>query len=141
MASSNLNECLYDEVRDLFVVKTKEEVVRQRLLYRMIHSLGYPKELLGVEVALSLFSLNKVPRRRLDIVCFKTKKDLEPLLIIECKRALSLQERAFGQAWGYNCFVQAEYVAVAHPEGEMVSYRTQEGLCYLAYLPPYKEMI
>ncbi|MBM3198875.1 MAG: type I restriction enzyme HsdR N-terminal domain-containing protein [Chlamydiae bacterium] len=146
MGSSNPNDQhIYDEVRKLWVKETREELVRQNLVHRMIHHLGYPLGLLGIEVLLaSLCELScraKVPRRRVDVVCFHPKGMLTPLLVIECKESASLEKEAFMQVFGYNRLLKARYVAVAHPEGEVFGSPAKEGYTYLPYLPRYEDLI
>lgn len=143
LASSSQNEeRLYDPIRELWVAATPEEKVRQALLLDMVQRLSYPKALLSVEVALATVGKGSPPARRLDIVSFGRRgASLAPLLIVECKESASLEEKAWQQVLGYNHFVGAPFLAVAHPEGVRIGYSSPQGLCFLSGLPSYSQLL
>jgi len=113
---------LFDPIRKIFVPAHPEEKIRQNLLSKMIHKLGYPPSLLAVEKDLKhlphikdrSFSANK---RRADIICFGKNIhptfELYPLLMIECK-AHKLSDPVVEQVVGYNHYVQAYFICVAN---------------------------
>lgn len=144
MESSSPNKArVYDELRKLWVVATPEEIVRQKLLKKMVGSLAYPKALISVERSLAELcsAAVSVPYRRVDVVCFaKEEGKLLPLLVIECKEKASDQQEAIAQVQGYNRFLQARFIAVASPDGEIFGYRTLEGMSFLPFLPSYSEL-
>ncbi len=130
MALSNQNK-IFDPVRRIWVVATPEEKVRQMLIAHMISPLGYPKELMAVEVYL------KECERRVDIVCYgRGKSSLFPLLIIECKQK-KIDELTMQQVLGYNYHVQAHFIAIANHEEIRVRY----GDKMINYLPHYHELL
>ena len=148
-SSSPKNECLYDPVRKKWVEKTPEEVVRQRLIKKMVEELEYPIALLAVEKELSslphlqLISTKKIPKRRADIIVFtKGRTSLFPLLMIECK-ALPLTLKFAQQVIGYNTFVKAPFVALANENQMMTgSYNEKSGMFgFTPGLPPYQTLI
>ncbi|MES2198571.1 MAG: type I restriction enzyme HsdR N-terminal domain-containing protein [Chlamydiota bacterium] len=147
MELSNPNRGLvYDEIRKLWVSATPEEKVRQQLILKMIYKLSYPRELLSIERSLAdlcgVASHRKIPSRRVDITVFaKSSSTLHPLLVIECKESKDLVEEALTQVRGYNYFIKAPFITVAHPEGEVFGYLTKEGLSYLPYLPSYEDLL
>lgn len=101
-------------IRKRPIVFTPEEKVRQALLHLMIHSLGYPAALIGVELNLACLPNSpqrKCPQRRADIIVFTN--DIKPLILIECK-ATPLTQISIRQVVGYNLFVQAPYLALAN---------------------------
>ena len=113
---------LFDPIRKIFVPALPEEKIRQELLSKMIHKLGFPPSLLAVEKDLKhlphikdkSFSANK---RRADIICFGKNihpiYELYPLLMIECK-AHKLSDLVVEQVVGYNHYVQAYFICVAN---------------------------
>ncbi len=120
-----------------------EEQIRQNLIRDMIDRLGFPKELIVIEKELAELPHlreKKVPKRRIDLVCFTKKGDiLYPLLLVECK-AIPLSDRALEQVFGYNYYVGARFVAIANDQGiimidgngenvrhELLSYRELAG--------------
>ncbi|MES2122629.1 MAG: type I restriction enzyme HsdR N-terminal domain-containing protein [Chlamydiota bacterium] len=150
MASSSRNETeVYDEVRRCWVRATPEEKVRQWWIQRMIHQLGFPRELIVVEKELKelphLQHLNP-PDRRLDILCYS--RDLHPLLLIECKQSgaktcQNFLDRALEQVIGYNDCVQASFIAIACDAEIRVGCRERSSSRYIFgnALPQYQELI
>ena len=109
-------------IRKEWVAAQPEEIVRQNLLHRLIHSLEFPSAYLAVEKGLkqmphlSLTGMT-IPRRRADIICFAKgihpACDLYPLLMIECK-SVKITPKVKSQVIGYNHFMKACFVAVAN---------------------------
>ena len=149
MESSTQNrKQIYDRVRNIWVLATPEEIVRQSLLKKMIDELSYPKELIVVEKALSeipFFSAIKAPLRRIDVACFAAKIHpdhvLYPLLIIECKESEKDSMKALEQVKGYNYFLKAYFISVAYPGGELFGFLNQGEFCLLKYLPSYPQLL
>jgi hypothetical protein len=117
--SSPNRQLVYDEIRKRWVKATPEEIVRQTWICRMVHHLGFPRELIAVEKSLGSLPLRKqvkVPSRRVDLVAFakgKTGRALFPLILIECK-VEGLDRKAIAQVIGYNYFIQSPFVAVVN---------------------------
>ena len=110
----------------IWVEALPEEIVRQKLLHKMLYQLGYPKSLLTVEQEVDALCHvrakgSKKTARRADIICFSKDlhpdHELYPLLVIECK-AVALKEEVISQVLGYNNLVQAPFVAVANDKEE-----------------------
>ena len=146
-SSSQNKKRIYDPFRQMWVVATPEEIVRQKLLQKMMQELSYPKELISVERALSDLCIHKgnkkTPSRRVDIVCFARKgpSHFIPLVIIECKESHSLAKEALSQVKGYNAFLGAPFIAVSSPEGETLAYYLEGKEHFLPYLPPYPALL
>lgn len=120
---------LYDPIRKKFVADLPEERVRQALLQQMLGPLGYPKGLIAVEKRIG-------KGRRADILAFVKKGDeLKPLLLIECKAEM-LNEEAYYQASGYNTFLAAPFICLAHSGGIRTFWKTGS----VHFLPPYKQL-
>lgn len=144
--STQSKDQIYDLIRNKWVLKTPEELVRQALLKKMIGELFYPKELIAVEKGLSEISFEpSAPPRRIDVVCFAKNihpsRSLYPLLLIECKESKKDALKALEQVKGYNLAVKAYFIAVAYPEGELFGFLEQGHFKLLDYLPPYSQLI
>jgi Type I restriction enzyme R protein N terminus (HSDR_N) len=131
------------------VAATPEELVRQQLIATMVGKLEYPESCLAVEKPLHqlpLLKYEKVPDRRLDLLCFaKESNGLYPLLLVECK-AVKLTPKVLRQVCGYNTYVKAYFVAVANQSEVRIGWMDQKKreYCFASGLPPYpvlKEMI
>lgn len=143
MASSKQsNRLVFDDIRQQFVPATPEELVRQHLIKKLIHHLGFPPHLISVEKKLSELPHlqdKKLPSRRVDILCYA--KDIHPsypiypLLLIECKEG-GLKEDAYEQVLGYNHYIQSFYVAVAGQDEVKLIFPKK-----LSYLPSYNDLL
>jgi len=112
-------------VRKIAVKETPEECVRQETLHHLLSFI--PSHLIAVEVSLKKLSpLQKVPNRRVDIVCF-TPCFLSPSLLIECKASCP-KISVFDQLLGYNYFIRAQAIGVAWPEN--ISIRSNQKVLY-----------
>jgi hypothetical protein len=119
-----------------------EEKVRQQLLEFMQKHLEYPKEMIAIEKSLSAFPHlqgQKVSNRRVDIAVF-SKKQMEPLLVIECK-AVPINDKAFDQIIGYNHLIKAPFIALANQKGVITL--IHDGKCYQRFdgLPDYNYLL
>ena len=137
-------EELYDPIRQKWMVVTPEEIVRQKFIAYLIESRLFPEEVIAVEKKLSELPFvkeqkNKVPDRRLDILCFGPQLSY-PLFLIECK-AIPLSEKMLSQVWGYNAFIQAPFIALVN-EKEIIMGREEKGeRRYDDFVPKYQNLI
>lgn len=147
MSKESLKCC----VRKISVSSTPEEIVRQSLLRYMISHLGYPLEYLVVEKELSLISglscsLNEVPQRRADIVCYAkgihSNHGLYPLLLIECK-STPLNEKVKNQVIGYNRYLQAYFVSIVNQNTFLTGWfdKVAQKYQFFSGLPPYQYLV
>jgi hypothetical protein len=123
MVSLNQNSIEIQKVRCLvrheWMKATPEEIVRQKLLQKMLEEWGYPHSLILVEKALSelpgIKNSQKLPRRRMDVVSYakNSNNQLTPLIVIECKAACGLPSAATTrQLLGYNYHIGAPFVGI-----------------------------
>lgn len=146
---TNSTNKLFDPLRRLIVKATPEELVRQNILKKMVHELGFPPHWIAVEKDLQqlphhILSNGKVPKRRLDIVCYAKDQEgmLFPLLLIECK-AISINPKTLQQVVSYNEFVQAHFVAVVNHQTQFIGHFDEEKghYCFLEHFPPFCELM
>jgi len=139
-------DIVYCQIRKEWVAALPEEFVRQRFLQHMIGDCGYPAPLVVVEKAienlphLTLKDREKVPKRRLDIMCFaknnEKKGELHPLLIVECK-AVPLNQLVVGQVIGYNHFVRARFIAIVNETEIRFGWHDGSEYKFIDYLPQF----
>lgn len=136
---------IYDPIRRAQVAKTPEEEVRQSLIKVLIEELGYPKELIAVEVDLkSLPHLQefrgRLPSRRADLLVYiRQNKGLIPLLLVECK-ADKLNDRAKRQIIGYNTYIKAPYLALASRHQVLFGYASEGEYLFIEGLPTFERL-
>jgi hypothetical protein len=141
---------LFDPIRREWVAATPEEAVRQLLLEQLIHSLGFPRELISVEKGLRqmphlcLQPNSRVPARRADIVCFAKSiagPSLHPLLLIECK-AVPITPAVMRQVVGYNHYMNASSIAVVNQTETRFGYfhPSRQEYVYTPEIPSYDQL-
>lgn len=149
-ANSRKPPLLFCRIRKKWVADLPEERVRQHLIYKMHHHLGYPLPQILIEKSLKralqfLPKKNSVPARRSDLIVFApdihSACTFSPLLLIECK-ATRLDSQALSQLMGYNHFLQAPFAALANEEECTLSWRdSQTGEVYsCSFLPCYSDL-
>jgi hypothetical protein len=100
---------IFDEIRRKFVVLTPEEWVRQNfVMYLRLH-LGYPAQLMAIEMAVNVNGL----RQRADVVVYNRKG--APSVIIECKATyVTITNEVFAQAARYNMNLKVNYLILSN---------------------------
>ena len=145
-----MGEQLHCLLRKTWVAATKEELVRQKILYNLIHLLDFLPSCIAVEKELSkmphlALENQHLPLRRADILCYgkdiHPEHSLYPLLLIECK-AVKLNSKVINQACGYNHFLRAYFVCVANATEAKTGWYDplQKGYVFIAGLPKYQEL-
>lgn len=104
--------------------------MRQSLLEKMIHSLGFPKGLISVEKGIGA--------RRYDLVCYT--KSVTPLLLVECK-ATPLNDAVIQQAFGYNAVVKAPFICLSSPTETKTLWQENGKVVAVPFLPMYEDLL
>lgn len=95
--TANNANYVFDIIRKKYVVLTPEELVRQHLLWYLIHEKNYPASLIAIEKGLNISGL----RKRFDLLVYD--KNGIPLLLAECKSPdVKLTQSVFEQIANYN---------------------------------------
>lgn len=90
-------EKIFDTVRKKYVALTPEEWVRQHVIRYLTECKNYPKELLQVEGSIKVGRMKK----RCDLIAYN--KQLQPILLVECKRDdVEINQKVFDQICRYN---------------------------------------
>lgn len=123
---------VYDICRQIWVVLTPEEWVRQNFVHFMIGNLGYPQALIANERAIEFNDM----RRRCDTVVFT--RDLRPWLIVEYKSPrVKISEKTFDQIARYNSVLGAEYLIVTNGLTHFCCRFNGETYTFLPQLPRF----
>ena len=100
---------ILDFLRRRYVALTPEEWVRQHFVHWLVDHKGYPKGLLGNEVAL----LCGDKTLRCDSILYD--KEAKPLMIIEDKApTVAVTQRVFSQISTYNLLLHVDYLVVSN---------------------------
>jgi hypothetical protein len=96
-------------IRKKYVSITPEELVRQQLLYFMIHEMKIPQAKIAVEKQIDVNGLKK----RFDILVFDDAT--QALILAECKAPqIKLTADVFSQIATYNLSLQVQYLLVCN---------------------------
>ena len=100
---------IYDFLRRKYVALTPEEWVRQHFVHYLAEHLGYPKGLMGNEIALRVGE----KRLRCDTVVYD--RSLRPVMIVEYKSPeVELTQGVLDQALAYNALLRVDYIVVSN---------------------------
>jgi hypothetical protein len=100
---------IFDFLRKRYVTLTPEEWVRQHFTHWLVEHKGYPKGLLGNEIAL------KCGEKTLRCDSILYNKEALPQMIIEYKApTVSLTQRVFNQISAYNLLLHVDYLVVSN---------------------------
>ncbi|WP_259125244.1 type I restriction enzyme HsdR N-terminal domain-containing protein [Candidatus Karelsulcia muelleri] len=103
----NNNTYIYCLIRQKYYILTKEEYVRQHMLYYLIYNKGYNISSIFVE---KYFTINNV-KTRIDIIVYKNKK---PYLLIECKSSCIFSQKVLSQILRYNFYIKTNFLIITN---------------------------
>ena len=102
-------QLIFDFLRRKYVALTPEEWVRQHFVHYLVEHKGYPKGLLGNEIALQCGDKTL----RCDSILYN--QVAAPQMIIEYKApTVSLTQRVFHQISAYNLLLRVDYLVVSN---------------------------
>ena len=128
---------VWDDLRRKWVRLTPEEWVRQHFIHFLIDHLGYPAQLLGNEVGLSLGG----SKLRVDSMLYDTQ--LRPKMLIEYKApSVALSQQVLEQALRYNYKLEVPYLILSNGLEHVAYYINYEDQSYtiLDHIPHYKDI-
>ncbi len=100
---------IYDFLRRRYVALTPEEWVRQHFTHWLVEHKGYPKGLLGNEIALKCGEKTV----RCDSILYN--KDAQPQVILEYKApSVTLTQRVLDQISAYNFLLHVDYLIISN---------------------------
>lgn len=108
LKQENNKEYIFDEIRQLWVIITPEEWVRQNFISYLTQTLHYPKSLIAVEKQIKINHTIK----RFDIVVYR---NMQPWILIECKQPeVNLNDLVLQQVLAYKSFIDAAYIVITN---------------------------
>ena len=125
---------IFDIIRKKFVQIQAEELVRQHLVWFLIHEKKYPKSLINVEKKILVNGLTK----RVDVVVFN--KDGSIYLLVECKAPeIKITQQTFDQIARYNLSLNAQLLMVTNglTHYYCVVDKAAENYAFLESIPDY----
>lgn len=123
---------IFCDWRKKFVRLTPEEWVRQQFLHHLVDDLAYPASLIGVEVQLR--------DKRADAIVYR--KDLTPLMLIECKaETVPLTQTTLDQAAVYNRQLNVPYLVLHNGPTTIIGHVEDAQITFAPQMPAYGDII
>ena len=125
---------IFDFLRRRYVALTPEEWVRQHFTHWLVDHKGYPKGLLGNEIALKCGDKTL----RCDSILYR--HDTHPLMIIEYKApTVPLTQRVLTQISDYNLLLHVDYLVLSNGLQHLCCKMDYEhnGYTFLQDIPDY----
>ena len=140
----NGREVYFDPIREIFILKNPEEIIRQKMVQYLQSELGAPKSMIEVEVPLSDFK--EKARGRVDILVSGStdNNELAALMLIECKApGVPLTDDVFEQAAKYDEIIVADCIIITNGI-ELRAYGWDESIKWyklLSEIPSYNSLV
>lgn len=139
----NGKNCIFDIIRQILVVATPEEIIRQKIILYLINELNVPKDMIDVEVPMTNYKMGAKGRADI-IVSGSNEKEIYPLVIIECKApGVPISGDVWDQIYKYDEIIEPVFLIVSNSiitEGTFWHSETKE-YKVLKNLPNYMEML
>ena len=137
-------KCIFDPIREMLVIETPEEIIRQKFIRYLMDVLKVPKNKIEVEVPMAHFK--KGAEDRADIVIYAENKSGEiiPLAIVECKAPnVSIVDEVWYQVQKYDEILNTGFIIVTNGNDTYVAIWDTEDECYyfIEELPSYEKLL
>jgi hypothetical protein len=140
----NGKNCFFDQIRQILVIATPEEYVRQKLICFLLNILKVPLDKIGVEVPLAHFKRGEKSRADLVIYGNYDEDNLMPVMVIECKAPeVFLTDTVYEQVRHYNEILCSDTIAITNGSELLIwswDEKQKEFLPLLA-LPKYIDLV
>lgn len=140
----NGKKCFLDLIRKKLILKTPEEIIRQKIIKFLIQRMNVPEAMIAVEIPMSYYKKEAKGRADIIVSAVNDKKESVPILIVECKAtSVPLTDDVFEQVARYNNIVEADTVIVTNGNKFIINTLDPEVDRYreLKELPTYKELV
>jgi hypothetical protein len=128
---------IFDEIRKKYLILSPEEWVRQNFVKYLVEYKKFPASLIVLEMP---FTQNKQDKRS-DIVLYN--KQGKAIVLVECKAInVSLSQKVFDQAAGYNLLIKADFLIITNGKSHYCckpDYVNQKW-SFLNDIPDYSEL-
>ena len=137
-------KCIFDPIREILVIQTPEEIVRQKFVIYLIEVLKVPKNRIEVEVPMAHFK--KGTRDRADIVVYgkNNSDELIPQFVVECKApTIPIVDEVWHQVYKYNEILDTNLVVTTNGEITYAAIWDNEdkSYYYIEKLPSYEKLL
>ena len=136
--------CIFDPIRQILVIETPEEIIRQKFVRYLIDKLEVPKSKIEIEVPMSRFEKGK--RGKADIVVYGKNKDGYniPIMLVECKAPnVLLIDKVWSQLYKYDNIIDAGFITLTNGQDTYAAVydHNENEYYYVDKLPKYRDLI
>ncbi|MGX7576825.1 type I restriction enzyme HsdR N-terminal domain-containing protein [Candidatus Karelsulcia muelleri] len=116
-------------IRKKYYLLTKEELVRQKIIYYLIKNRGYKVQEIYVEFNSTFYNI----KNRLDILVIKKKR---PFLIVECKSPeVKISSKSCDQIMKYYLRFKSQYLVLTNGMKTIIFEFKNDGIEFLKQIP------
>ncbi|MGX7590369.1 type I restriction enzyme HsdR N-terminal domain-containing protein [Candidatus Karelsulcia muelleri] len=116
-------------IRKKYYILTKEELVRQKIIYYIIKNRGYKVNEIYVEFNSSFYNI----KNRIDILVLKNKR---PFIIVECKSPEgNISYKYFDQIMKYYLRFKSQYLVITNGIKTIIFEFKNNGIEFLKKIP------
>ncbi|MGX7593190.1 type I restriction enzyme HsdR N-terminal domain-containing protein [Candidatus Karelsulcia muelleri] len=116
-------------IRKKYYLLTKEELVRQKIIYYLIKTRGYKVQEIYVEFNSTFYNI----KNRLDILVIKNNR---PFLIVECKSPeVKISYKSFDQIMKYYLRFKSQYLVLTNGIKTIIFEFKNDGIEFLKQIP------
>ncbi|WP_204097723.1 type I restriction enzyme HsdR N-terminal domain-containing protein [Candidatus Karelsulcia muelleri] len=116
-------------IRKKYYLLTKEELVRQKIIYYLIKNRGYKVQEIYVEFNSTFYNI----KNRLDILVIKKNR---PFLIVECKSPeVKISSKSFDQIMKYYLRFKSQYLVLTNGIKTIIFEFKNDGIEFLKQIP------
>lgn len=140
----NNKKCIFDPIREILILETPEEVIRQKFIKYLINDLKVPKNKIKVEVPMCHFQ--KGAKGRADIVVYGEDDDgiNIPIFIVECKAPnIPLIDEVWNQVEKYDEILCTGLIVITNGNYTYASLWDNEDETYylIENIPEYNKLL
>ncbi|MGX7592638.1 type I restriction enzyme HsdR N-terminal domain-containing protein [Candidatus Karelsulcia muelleri] len=116
-------------IRNKYYILTKEELVRQKIIYYLIKTRGYKVKEIYVEFNSTFYNI----KNRLDILVIKNNR---PFMIVECKSPeVKISSKSFDQIMKYYLRFKSQYLVLTNGIKIIIFEFKNDGIEFLKQIP------
>ncbi|MGX7590937.1 type I restriction enzyme HsdR N-terminal domain-containing protein [Candidatus Karelsulcia muelleri] len=116
-------------IRKKYYLLTKEELVRQKIIYYLIKNRGYKVQEIYVELNSSFYNI----KNRIDILVLKNNR---PFIIVECKSPeIKISSKSFDQIMKYYLRFKSQYLVLTNGIKNIIFELKNNGIEFLKKIP------
>ncbi|UOQ38233.1 Type I restriction enzyme R protein N terminus [Candidatus Karelsulcia muelleri] len=122
-------------IRKKYYLLTKEELVRQKIIYYLIKNRGYNVHEIYVEFHSTFYNI----KNRIDILVLKKKR---PFIMVECKSPeVKISSKSFDQIMKYYLRFKSQYLVLTNGIKNIIFEFKNNGIEFLKKIPKNKKRL